>query len=324
VLPNLVDAASLRKDGRPTLVAIGNFDGVHRGHQRVLEQASSLSSESDLVPVVLTFSPHPVEVLGRGKVALLTVLERRLELIARIDARIRVVSWPFDLALAGRRPEEFVRELLVSSLGARVVLVGENFRFGKDRAGDFATLSSLGRELGFEARAAEIAGDASGPFSSSRVREAVESARFAEARAVLGRPHSISGEVVKGDERGRAIGFRTANLAGVDELVPPDGVYATLVDVLAEGRAQRLGCGVTNIGVRPTFGAGRSIETHLLDLEPELYGRRIRVHFLTQLRQERRFSGLDELKAQIQRDIVAARSEHTKVEMDPAAQGAWF
>jgi riboflavin kinase/FMN adenylyltransferase len=308
----------------PSLVVIGNFDGVHRGHQQVLKSAVRGAVDEGLVPMALTFDPHPAEVLGKGSIARLTTTARKSELIAAVDARIQVVVEPFTLELAQLTPREFAANLLHDRLSARVVLVGDNFRFGSDRAGDFATLAQLGRELSFEARTHTLVGDAGGTFSSTRARSAIAAGDLAQASEVLGRPHALSGRVVRGDARGRALGVPTANLADVQEVLPPNGVYATLVDIVdATGEARVLGGGVTNIGVRPTFGAGRSIETHVLNDAGDLYDRSLRVHLIERLRDEQRFASVEDLLAQIHRDIEAARGKLRDAQPDPSAGGAW-
>jgi riboflavin kinase / FMN adenylyltransferase len=319
-----------------TLVAIGNFDGVHVGHRAVISDVAREAHRLGLAPLVLTFFPHPTEVLGRAKLAILTTLERKLELIRRIDPRVRVVVEPFTLELAKKSPEEFARELIVERLGARVVIVGENFRFGHKRAGDLSTLRELGEKLGFQARALPLSGDGHGGFSSSRIREALARGDLPEVERVLGRPHSLSGVVVQGQARGRTIGFSTANLADVAEALPPFGVYACLVDEIdasgssSDGRrlpaasAKVLGTGVMNIGVRPTLEAGFSVEVHLFDFDRDLYGRRLRVHLVRHLREERRFDGLPELKRQIELDAALARAAVSERRPDPTARGAWY
>ncbi len=280
-----------------------------------------------LSPLVLTFYPHPADVLGRGRrVPTLTGIERKVELITRIDPALRVVVEPFTVELSRMTPRQFAEELLVQQLGARIVIVGDNFRFGHNRAGDLAALVELGRELGFEAGAEALVGDAHGAFSSTRVRELISAGDMRGAAVVLGRPHSISGVVVRGDQRGRSIGVPTANLDQVGEALPPGGVYACVVDRLDdEESATILGRGVANIGMRPTVGGTRlSIEAHLLDFDSDLYGARLRVHLVERLRDEVRFSGLDELKHQIARDIAAARPILDAISPDSEAQGAWF
>lgn len=312
--------------GRPaTLVAIGNFDGVHRGHRCVLGAAVESARRLDLVPLVLTFHPHPAIVLGRRPQAVLTPLDRKVELLCRFDDSLCVVVEPFTLELGAMTPRQFVERLLVGQLGAKVVMVGDNFRFGHDRAGDFPTLAALGAEVGFEARSTPLAGDETGAFSSSRARAAVAAGDLADVEHVLGRPHAVSGVVVRGDGRGRSIGVPTANLDEVVEALPPNGVYSCLVDELDdEGHATAIATGAANIGVRPTVAAGFSVEAHLFDFDRELYGRRLRLHFVGRLRDERKFAGLPELKQQIERDIARARAELADRKPSPDADGAWY
>lgn len=318
-------ARSLKAPPGTTLVAIGTFDGVHRGHRDVITDAVAQAEGAGLRPLVLTFDPHPAQVLGRGGPELLTTLERKIELIGRIDPRLSVVVEPFTLELSKRTPREFASELLVAALGARRVIVGENFRFGHRRAGDLTVLSELGRELGFEVRAEALSGDEHGPFSSSRVRDALGEGDLREAEYVLGRPHSLSGRVAHGDQRGRTIGVPTANLVDVAELLPPYGVYAVAVDRLdSDGIGRVLSEGVANIGERPTVSGGFSVEVHLFDFQGDLYGAELRVHLVARLRSEQRFAGLAELKGQIERDQLAAKNALSARRPDPEAAGAWY
>jgi riboflavin kinase/FMN adenylyltransferase len=325
VQPRRIDGArSLVKSVKGSLIAIGNFDGVHAGHRAVLTRAMQTARDRGLAAVVLTFNPHPSEVLGRGGLPVLTPLERKVELLCRLDPELSVVVQPFTPELAGTSPREFAEGLLARDLGARVVVVGQNFRFGKDRAGDLKMLEELGKSLDFEARAEPLAADADGTFSSSRIRARIADGDVEGARRLLGRPHALSGTVVKGDGRGRTIGVPTANLDGVAEALPPHGVYACLVDrVDGPSNATRLSTGVANIGNRPTFGAGFSVEAHLHDFAGDLYGARLRVHLVERIRPEMKFSGVDELVGRIRADIDTARrmTEHEKPA--PAALGAW-
>ncbi len=286
----------------PSVVVIGNFDGVHLGHQAVLRQARALADARGLHCVVLTFDPHPSEVLGRGAPPLLTTLVRRIELLRNHGATDVAVE-PFTIELSSWSPERFAKELLADRLGSRVVVVGNNFRFGNKRAGDFDTLTTLGTSYGFEALAAEIAGDAEGPFSSTRVRDAIAAGEVERAAHVLGRPHALSGVVEHGDARGRTLGFPTANLGGVAQMLPSHGVYAVRV---VHGEATH--GGVMNVGVRPTVnGLSLRIEAHLLDFDADLYGATLRVDLVARLRGEQKFAGVAELKAQIAKDAEAAR-----------------
>jgi riboflavin kinase/FMN adenylyltransferase len=298
---------------RPCALVVGNFDGVHRGHQAVLRQVVADARAAGLASFVLTFDPHPGAVVGtRRPPPLLTTMDRRAELMAQLGID-RLYVRRFDAAFAAWTPEKFVRELVASALRARIIVVGDNFRFGAKRAGDLALLRTLGTALGVEVRVHPVASDDRGPFSSTRAREAIGAGDLDEAARVLGRPHQISGGVVRGDQRGRLLGFPTANLDAVPEMLPPDGVYAVRADRLDdEGAVHPLAEGVMNIGLRPTVaaagGARRTIETFLLDFSGDLYGKRLRISLVARLRDEKKFSALDELKAQIARDVAQARS----------------
>jgi riboflavin kinase/FMN adenylyltransferase len=311
--------------GGPMGLTIGNFDGVHRGHQAVLADAAKDARARGLEPAVLTFAPHPLAVLGRPVPPVLTSLARKIELLRRTSPAIVPMVERFDLAFAAQTPADFARDVLVR-LGARVVIVGHNFRFGHRRAGDFDALARLGVELGFETRSHELIGDAEGTWSSTRIREAIGRGDLDDAARMLGRPHMVAGVVVEGDRRGRTIGFPTCNLGAVEEALPPFGVYAVLVD-REHGRsgAAALAGGVCNIGVRPTVktDAPATVEVHLFDVDEDLYGARLRVHLVTRLRPEQRFAGLDALKAQIARDAAAARERLAGLAPDPAACGAY-
>jgi riboflavin kinase/FMN adenylyltransferase len=310
VLQRIGDAAPPPGATPPCVLVVGNFDGVHRGHAAVLMEAVETARKRGLATSVLTFDPHPAAVVGAGAPPALTTLERRAELMAAMGVD-RVWVRRFDAAFAAWSPERFARDLVAGALGAHVVVVGQNFRFGARRAGDLALLRKVGEELGFEVAVHAIASDARGRFSSTRARQAIAAGELDEATAVLGRPHELSGSVVHGDERGRTIGFPTANLGPVGEMLPADGVYAVRVDLVSDdGATSELAVGVTNVGVRPTVGGGRrTVETHLLAFSGDLYGKTLRLHLVTRLRAEKRFSGLDELKRQIHDDCDAARAK---------------
>lgn len=303
------DDAPQRSSG-PCVLVIGNFDGVHLGHQAVLREAVADGERLGLPARVLTFEPHPAAIVGSGAPPLLTTLERRVELMERLGVD-RVYVRPFDAAFSSWSPERFARELVAATLGARLVVVGQNFRFGARRAGDLALLRQLGGELGFEARVHAIAADVHGPFSSTRVREAIATSDLDEVFRVLGRPHALSGSVVHGDELGRTLGFPTANLEPVAEMLPRDGIYAVRVEVRKPGEAgfERLGGGAMSIGVRPTVGGTRrTVETYILGFQGDLYGAELRVELVAHLREERRFDSLAELRLQIGRDVDEAKA----------------
>jgi riboflavin kinase / FMN adenylyltransferase len=307
----------------PQVLVIGILDGVHRGHQAIVGVARAEASARNLEAAVLTFDPHPSAVVGAGAPPKLTTVRRRGELLARLGVA-RVYVRTFDAALSTWPPERFARELLSETLHARLVVVGHNFRFGAKRAGDTELLRVLGEHLGYEVKALEVTGDEGGPFSSSRARAAIAKGDMEEAARVLGRPHAVTGEVVRGAELGRTLGFPTANLAGIEEMIPANGVYAVAVDeVDPKGRARALALGVMNIGVRPTVGGelARTVEAHLFDLARDLYGATLRVHFVARLRDEKKFSGLDALKAQIAADAEVARGRLASIEKLGVAYG---
>ncbi len=311
--------------GRPTLVAIGNFDGVHLGHRAVLSQAVHDALAQGLAPVALTFEPHPTVAVGRPPPACLTPVERKIELIRRVHPDMRVVVQHFDAQFASLSPEQFVRTMLVDQLHARGVRVGENFRFGSRRSGDLSTLFDMGRRFGFEAQIEPLLGDDHGRYSSTRARECIARGDLGAVRRVLGRPHAVSGQVVEGQRRARTLGFPTANLSWVHEALPPHGVYAVAVDRLdSQGRAARLSTGVCNIGVRPTVDAGFAVEVHLFDVDEDLYGSRLRAHLIHRIRSERKFPDIEALQAQIADDVAQARQ--SLVGLSPArdADDAWF
>jgi riboflavin kinase/FMN adenylyltransferase len=292
----------------PSTLVVGNFDGVHRGHQTVLRQAVADAKAESLTACVLTFDPHPAVVVGSGAPPLLTTLERRAELFGEAGVE-RTYVRRFDRDFSSWSPERFARDLVSGILRARVVVVGENFRFGSKRAGDLTLLRTLGASLGFEARVHAVASDAGGPFSSTRAREAIARGDLDAACSVLGRPHALTGAVVHGDHRGRTIDVPTANLAEIPELLPRDGVYAVRVDRFDEPAHEfrPLGRGVTNVGMRPTVGGlQRRVETHLVGFEGDLYGSRLRLYLVARVRDETKFDSMSELRAQIDRDIRAA------------------
>jgi riboflavin kinase / FMN adenylyltransferase len=266
-------------------VAIGTFDGVHRGHRRVIEAAQA----ARLPTTVLTFDPHPRTALG-NKVELLTTLERRLELLSELGVETLVVPFTPDLALA--TPEEFAEEVL-RPLGAEVIAAGENFRFGRGRSGDLDTLAGLG----FDVRPVPLVEG----ISSSRIRQLLRAGEIEAAAQLLGRPPEVEGTVVAGDARGGTLGYPTANLAVPGELlIPAYGIYAGRV---GEHRA------AISIGVNPHYGGEeRRVEAFLLDFEGDLYGQRLLVELWRRLRDEQAFGSEQELIEQIGRDVEATKA----------------
>jgi riboflavin kinase/FMN adenylyltransferase len=285
-------------------VALGNFDGVHRGHRKILERVRRVADERGATSVVMTFDPHPPRVVRPDKApALLMTKAQKLEALA--DAGLHGVAIVrFTPELSRWDPEMFVRTVLVDWLHVSEVWVGANFLFGHDRAGNFSMLRTLGARYGFKADKIDPVRYKDFVVSSTRIRRLVSEGRIDEAGALLGHQYYIDGTVIHGDHRGRTIGFPTANLCTENELLPPHGVYATTTRIAGVVRAS-----VTNVGTRPTVDdSGRTVvETHIFDSDRDLYGASIRVGFVQRLRDERAFESLDLLKAQIAADCDRAR-----------------
>lgn len=299
-----IDALAAPPNG--AAVTIGTFDGVHLGHRALIALTIAEARSRGLTAAVLTWDRHPAATLRPDKAPpMLSSPERKIELLKETGADV-VAVLPFDVPLSQREPESFVQDVLVKGLGARLVLVGHGWRFGRRRAGTVELLEELGRDLGFEARGVtleEVGGEAA---SSSRVRKAVTSGDLALAERLLGRPFDLDGVVEHGDARGAGLGFPTANLA-IDPTIaaPPVGVYA--------GRARHTDSwfpAATNVGVNPTFGGAGTprIETYLVGYEGNLYGEALRVEFWERLRDEKRFESVDDLIEQMGRDVEATKA----------------
>jgi riboflavin kinase/FMN adenylyltransferase len=299
-------------DGRT--LAIGNFDGVHLGHRKIVEAAVARARAAGEEATVITFEPHPIAVLRPDQPRdMLTTFEDKAEQFRLMGVEL-VLCLEFTIDFASQSPEAFVRNVLVP-LKARDVFVGANYRFGRARKGDAETLEALGKKLGFAVHPQSFFSRDGRRVSSSRVRQALKDGDVAEAKELLGRPYCLKGQVVAGVARGRELGFPTANLNIPEELVPANGVYAARVAVWepegeggGEGEPTAYDASVY-IGTRPTFEAGqRLIEVHLLDTRRELYGHRIRIDFADRVRPEMSFAGADELAAQIRRDVERTRT----------------
>ena len=286
--------------GRRTAVTIGNFDGVHLGHRALLARVV----DSAFAPAVLTFEPHPRDILcPESAVPRLCTRADRLDLLASCGTEL-VLQQRFDLDFAAKSPEAFVREVLVGALQAAHVVVGYDFTFGARATGDFDALRTLGERFDFTVDSIPAVEVDGAVVSSTRVREAVRTGEIEAAGRLLGRPVSLTGEVVRGAQRGRLLGFPTANLRCDEGLLPATGVYSGWLDWGAGPRVA-----VVNIGVNPTFGAADAakVEAHVVGGEAlELYGERVRLYLRARIREERRFDGADALRAQIGRDRDAA------------------
>jgi riboflavin kinase/FMN adenylyltransferase len=304
-----VDIIHFPDDARPAhwkqpVLALGNFDGLHRGHRKILDRLQRVAHERRVTSVVMTFDPHPPRVVRPDKAPpLLMTKAQKLEglLQGGVDGAAIV---RFTRELSQWDPETFVRTVLVEWMRVSEVWVGANFLFGHDRSGNFSLLRTLGVRYGFKAEKIDPVRYKDFVVSSTRVRRLVTEARVDEAAALLGHPYMIDGVVIRGDQRGRTIGFPTANLCSENELIPPHGVYATTA--ILDGIMLP---SVTNIGTRPTVdAAGRTtIETHIFDFERDLYGAALRLAFVQRLRDERAFDSVDVLKSQIAADCARAR-----------------
>ncbi|PWE16937.1 bifunctional riboflavin kinase/FMN adenylyltransferase [Marinicauda salina] len=299
--------ADLPAAARGGVAALGNFDGVHRGHRAVLDAAAALAAERGTVAVAAVFKPHPRRYF-RPDIApfrLMSDAQRARALAAAGAARIHVI--PFGPELAAMSPEAFARDVLAGGLGLDGVVTGGDFRFGKDRAGDAAMLATLGERHGFTARAAPEVDDADGTkISSTAIREALGRGEPETAARLLGGAWRIEGVVARGDERGRTLGFPTANIGLGDYVRPRFGVYAVRATV--PGRDAPVP-GVANIGRRPTVdGEDERLEVHLFDFEGDLYGSTLEVAIEHFIRPETKFDGLDALKRQIAADSEQARA----------------
>lgn len=303
-----VGLVNLPRSERGAAVTIGTFDGVHLGHRALIAQTVAAAREGRLDAIAITWDRHPLMTL-RPEAAprLLSSPERKIELLKTTGLdHVVVVSFTEEFSHWG--PERFVEEVLVTGLNASAVFVGEGWRFGHKRAGDVDLLTKLGNELGFTAATVDLADQAGTTVSSTRIREAIGTGRVEEAHELLGRHFDIDGEVVHGDDRGASLGFPTANLELDPRLAyPARGVYA--------GRARVDGSwfiAATNVGVNPTFGGDPEItpvrvETFLIDFEGDLYGRELRIEFWARLRDEMKFGSVDDLIAQMNRDVEATK-----------------
>ncbi len=298
----------LPPDARGASVAMGNFDGVHRGHRALIDHARQAVPGAPLG--VITFEPHPRQFFApeAPPFRLMNPAARahRLERLA-VD---HLYELPFNAELSGMEAEDFIRRVLVDGLGISHLTVGEDFHFGRRRRGDVGTLARMGRELGFGLSALPLVGEAGEePFSSTAIRAALTEGRPEEAARILGHWHRIDGPVIHGEKRGRDLGFPTANMALDGLHLPRLGIYAVLVDILTGPHAGQTHRGAASIGVRPTFGgdAVPNLETYLLDFSGDLYGAELSVALVAWLRPELAFDGIEPLVRQMQQDVADTR-----------------
>jgi riboflavin kinase/FMN adenylyltransferase len=306
---NMQLVESLDQISRPfenAVITIGNFDGVHKGHQALLKQVISKARKISGTSVALTFEPHPLRALGIDTPPLITRHDQKMELLdlSGIDV---VICLPFDKAFAAITARDFIEKILVGKIGMKAIIIGPDYTFGKDRTGNIDMLKEQGKALGFETIVADWIKDPASKthrISSTRIRQIVMDGRVDMARQFLGRHYQIRGKVVKGRSRGGSqLGFPTANIKLHDELCPKFGVYAVTVETI-HGKFM----GVANIGYSPTFDDHIfTIEVHILDFDQDIYGTRIRVNMVARLRDEKKFANIRELSDQIRKDIENAK-----------------
>ena len=302
--------ADLPAEAQGAVLAIGNFDGVHIGHQQVIGDARALAEAKNAPLGVMLFDPHPQQFFAPDAPPFrLTRLVTRAALLADLGVDF-TLALPFDAAMAACEAEDFIADILVGKLDVAAVCVGYDFCFGKGRKGNFAMLRDVGGEMGFETFATEavLQPDSTNPFSSSAIRNFLRDGEPEKAAALMGHAFAIEAEVQTGDRRGHTIGFATANMPLDDYVLPKFGVYAVRADILDGDFAGQALRGVANLGLRPTVGTDKPrLESHFFDFDGDLYGANLRVSLLHFIRPEQKFDGLDALKAQIAKDSDKAR-----------------
>ncbi|MBI5100521.1 MAG: bifunctional riboflavin kinase/FAD synthetase [Nitrospirae bacterium] len=282
----ITDLNDLTERFENSTITLGNFDGLHLGHQELIKKVIARAKETGGTSMVVTFRPHPLKVLCPEKCPpLISIYEEKIALMERFGIDV-LVKIPFTLEFAKMAPEEFVRKILCEKLGAKEIFVGYNYRFGRDRAGNVGMLRDLGRQLGFNVRETEQVELNGEVISSTKIRMLLKEGEVEQAARLLGRDYAITGVVIRGDGRGRSLGFPTANIAPKHSIVPSNGVYAARLFV-----RDRFYDGIVNIGMRPTFNkTALSIEVHILDFDEDIYGEELSLYFISRIRDEIKFA----------------------------------
>ncbi|UCD71034.1 MAG: bifunctional riboflavin kinase/FAD synthetase [Syntrophobacterales bacterium] len=299
----IVGIENIRRKFRKPVLTLGNFDGVHLGHQKIFkalkEEARKINGEA----IVFTFDPHPLQVLAPQTCPpFITPFKKKMMLVEKSGIDVLIVA-TFDLNLANITPEAFVKQILVNKIGIKKILVGYNYYFGKDRKGNVAMLIRLGEKFGFEVKVIEAIKINDTPVSSSKIRELIQDGKMGQAAQLLGRNYLLIGKVIWGADRGKQLGFPTANLEILNGLYPKTGVYA--VEAIMGNKTYP---GVANVGHRPTFGKKPlSVEVHILDFSQDIYGEEIQLVFIERIREEKAFENPDSLVRQIKTDVDEAR-----------------
>ena len=289
------------------VITIGNFDGVHLGHQALFREVIQKARDIDGTAIAMTFEPHPIRVLKQnGQPPLITLYEQKMELLERTGLDV-LICISFTPEFAAIPAKEFVEDLLVGRIGMKAIVVGKDYTYGKNREGNLQSLKADGQRLGFEVLVADwiqVSNSLPGRTSSTLIRELVTDGQVVDANELLGRPYQIRGKVITGRNRGgKLLGFPTANINLQDELCPKTGIYAVTIDCRGETLK-----GVANIGYSPTFDDHLfTVEVHILDFEENIYGEKILINFIQRLRDEEKFNSLSELSNQIRRDVEEAK-----------------
>jgi len=297
------DLSKIKNRFDSSIITLGNFDGLHLGHQELIKKIIQRARETSSLSMVVTFRPHPLKILAPDKCPpLISIYEEKIRLIEKLGIDV-LVKIPFSLDFAAMEPRDFVKNILRDLLGAREIFVGYNYRFGKGRKGDIRMLNELGKELGFVVREIEQVSLNGEVISSTRIRRLLKDGEVEDAAKFLGRPYALCGIVVKGDGRGRGLGFPTANIASKHAIIPSNGVYAVKLFV-----RDRHYDGIVNIGTRPTFEAKTlAIEVHIFGFDEDIYGEEVSIYFIGRIREEKRFAGAQELISQIKEDVAIAK-----------------
>jgi len=300
----ITDLSRISRPFTNSVITLGNFDGIHLGHQELVRMVMKRAQEIKGQSMVVTFRPHPLKVLAPEKCPpLISIYEEKIELFKKLGIDV-LVKIPFSHHFAEMSPREFVKKILCDLLGTKEIFVGCNYRFGKGREGTTQTLRMMGEEFGFRVNEVKQIFLKSEVISSTKIRQLLTAGEVEHAAELLGRPYAITGIVIKGDSRGKTLGFPTANIASKHAIIPANGVYA--VKLSARDTCHD---GVVNIGLRPTFDTkSLAIEVHVFDFNEDLYGEEVTIYFIKKLRQEKKFDSADTLIAQITKDIDEAKT----------------
>jgi riboflavin kinase/FMN adenylyltransferase len=299
----ITDLKDIKKKFDRSVLTLGNFDGLHLGHQELVRMIIRRAREVGALSMVVTFRPHPLKILAPEKCPpLISIYEEKIRLFERLGIDV-LVKIPFTLEFSSMSPEDFVRDILCDTLGAREIFVGNNYRFGRGREGDIQKLRTLGEKYGFTVREIEQIAVDGEVISSTKIRTLLRQGDVEHAAKLLGRTYAITGIVVRGDGRGKGLGFPTANIAPKHTIIPPDGVYAVRLVV-----RERAYDGIANIGMRPTFNKKTlAIEVHVFNFNEDIYGEDISLCFIRKIREEKKFKGAEALVSQIRADIEIAK-----------------